>query len=42
MKTVIDFLETVCAAWGYTLYHGSLTGLRMVDIAYEMLYEGRM
>lgn len=41
MKTLIDLLHITHRAWGETLMHGTLTGLSMVDIADDMIYEGR-
>lgn len=42
MKTIIDLLKVTHRAWGETFMHGKTAiGLSMVDIADDMIYEGR-
>lgn len=41
MKTIIDLMKVTYRAWGDTFMHGTWTGLHMVDIADDMIYEGR-
>lgn len=42
MKTLIDLLHITHRTWGETFMHGKTAiGLSMVDIADDMIYEGR-